>query len=97
MAISDEQAAAMRASYGKVVAKAWSDEGFKSKLLTNPGAALAEAGIDVPAGVTVNVVENTSNTMHLVLPQRPEGELSDEVLDKVAGGGSQCQVPPLSL
>jgi len=36
--------------------------------------------------VTVKVVENTDTHHHLVLPPKPTGELSDEALDKVAGG-----------
>jgi len=80
MAAFDEQAE--RAKYGKVVAKAWSDGAFKAKLLSDPRAALAEAGVDVPAGVTVKVVEDTETTWHLVLPPPPpEGELTDEALE----------------
>ena len=97
MAASDEQAAQFtqqfRADYAKVVAKAWSDEAFKARLLADPYAALNEAGVEVPAGVTakVKVVENTSDTVHLVLPPPPpEGELTDEDLDKVAGGLAGC-------
>jgi Nitrile hydratase, alpha chain len=87
MAASNEQAEAWRASYGKVVAKAWSDSVFKAKLLKDPQAVLAEAGVEMPPGVAVKVVENTQDTMHLVLPAPPPaGELTDEALDKVAGG-----------
>jgi hypothetical protein len=46
-----------------------------------------EAGVAVLEGVTVKVVENTESHFHLVLPPKPTGELSDEALDKVAGGG----------
>ena len=80
---SEEQ---RRADYAKVVARAWSDESFKAKLLSDPHAALAEAGVEVPAGATVKVVENTKDRLHLVLPPAPEAELSDEDLKKVAGG-----------
>ena len=87
MSASGEQSQSWRASYGKVIAKAWSDAAFKARLLHDPHAALSEAGVEVPAGITVKVVENTSDTMYLVLPQRPpEGELTEEALDKVAGG-----------
>ena len=54
-------------------------------------------GIDVPAGMTVTVVENTDKQFHLVLPPVPTDELSDEALDAVAGGqgylsGGRCVV-----
>ena len=73
--------------YAKVIAKAWSDDEFKGRLLADPGAALAEMDVEVPAGVEVKVVEDSESVRHLVLPPAPgEGELSDEALEKVAGG-----------
>jgi hypothetical protein len=71
-----------------MVAKAWSDPAFKNRLLTDPKAALTAAGVSIPAGVTVKVVENTDKLVHLVLPTRPNSELTDEALDRVAGGDS---------
>ena len=76
------------AAYGKVVARTWRDAAFKAKLLADPQATLKEAGVAVPAGVKVTVVENTAQHFHLVLPPKPTGELSDEALDGVAGGFS---------
>ena len=73
---------------GKIIAKAWRDPAFKAALIANPAAALKAEGIDVPAGMTVTVVENTDKQFHLVLPPEPSDELSDEALDGVAGGGT---------
>ncbi len=72
----------------KAIARAWTDAGYKAKLLSDPHAALAEVGVEVPAGTTVKVMENTADTQHLVLPVSPAaaGELSSEELEKVAGG-----------
>ena len=72
--------------YGQLIAKAWSDEGFKARLKADPKAAMKEAGIDVPEGVDIEVVESTQEKAYLVIPPKPVGELSDEDLDKVAGG-----------
>ena len=74
------------AAYGKLIAKAWRDPAFKAKLLADPHGALKDAGVPLAAGVTVKVVEDTDKHFHLVLPPKPTGELSDEALDKVAGG-----------
>lgn len=74
------------AAYGKVVAKAWRDPAFKAKLIADPQAVLREAGMGVPAGATVKVVENTGTHLHFVLPPKPTGQLSDEALDEVAAG-----------
>ena len=72
--------------FAKIIAKAWRDPAFKAELIANPAAALKAEGIDVPAGMTVTVVENTDKLFHLVLPPVPSDELSDEALDGVAGG-----------
>ena len=75
-------------AFGKIIAKAWRDPAFKSALIANPAAALKAEGIDVPAGMTVTVVENTDKQFHLVLPPVPTDELSGEALDAMAGGFS---------
>lgn len=72
--------------YGQVVARAWQDEAFKGRLLVEPREALAEMGVEVPAGHEVRVVEDTERVRHLVLPPGPGEELSEEQLDQVAGG-----------
>ena len=74
--------------WGRVVARAWTDEAFKRRLLAEPKAVLQEQGIAVPAGVEVRVVENTARLAYLVLPPKPaEGELSEAQLAEAAGGG----------
>jgi len=73
---------------GELISRAWSDEAFKARLLSNTMATLKESSIAVPEGVTVKAVENTDKVFHLVIPPKPEPrELSDEDLDKVAGAG----------
>ena len=73
----------------QLFAACWKDEALKARFMTDPKAVLAEYGIDMPANIDVNVVENTDNTVHITMPQAPagDGELSDEELGNVAGGG----------
>src|SRR5690348_12605708 len=77
---------------GPLVARAWRDADFRRRLLADPAAALAEHGLEVPEGLRVRVVENTPTLVHLILPARPAGELSEEQLDQLAaaGGKSGC-------
>ena len=70
---------------GQLIAKCWSDEGFKKKLLADPAGTLKAQGMDVPAGVTIQALENTDKVFHLVIPAKPT-DLTDADLDKVAGG-----------
>lgn len=74
----------------KAIARAWTDAAYKAKLLSDTHAALGEAGVEIPAGTTVQVVENSADTQHLVLPVEPgdAGELSVDELEKVAGGAA---------
>ncbi len=70
---------------GQLIAKCWADESFKQKLLADTMATLKAEGSELPAGLTVKAVENTDKVFHLVIPAKPT-DLSDDDLDKVAGG-----------
>ena len=82
-----------RNALAKLFAACWKDEALKARFMTDPKAVLAEHGIDVPANIDVNVVENTDNTVHITMPQAPAGagELSDEELAGAAGGNITMQ------
>ena len=73
----------------KAIARAWVDPDYKARLLTDPHAALTEAGVEVPAGATIKVTEDTADTRHIVLPVAPGNvnKLSSEELEKAAAGG----------
>jgi hypothetical protein len=77
---------------GKIIARAWRDPAFKAKLIADPKATLKEAGITVPAGMTLKVLENTATHVHLVLPPKPTSELSDESLDKAVGAAACTEI-----
>ena len=81
-------------AWGKVLAKAWSDEAFKKRLLADPAGVLKENGIEMPPDVTVKVVEDSAKVLHLILPE-PPGDLSLEELEKVAGGATPIQLPKI--
>ena len=76
----------------QIIAKCWSEEAFKQKLVADPHATLAAEGVHIPTAVKITVLTNTADTNYLVIPAKPDDvELSDEDLDGVAGGyGSDC-------
>ncbi len=51
----------------EVVVKAWSDEDFKSGLLSDSRAALAGLGIEIPEGIELDVLDNTGDVHHVVV------------------------------
>ena len=57
--------------YAKLIAKAWSDEAFKERLLTDSRAVLEAEGIAVPPGVDVKVLEQTDTQFFMVIPKQP--------------------------
>ncbi|MFX1411598.1 MAG: NHLP leader peptide family RiPP precursor [Promethearchaeota archaeon] len=62
--------------------RATTDPEYRAALKADPAGVLAEAGVDVPAGITYQVVENTPDTVHIVLPPLvEEDELGGEVLE----------------
>src|ERR1051326_2514755 len=73
----------------QVLERALKDEAFRKALLTNPRAVLArDYHIQVPETVGIRVVEDTAETLTIVLPPRQEAlqELSDAELEAAAGG-----------
>ena len=74
----------------RVIAKAWKDPKFRKALIRDPRSVLAkEFGVDIPADISIKVVEETADSLYLVLPATPagvKGELSDLDLEFVAGG-----------
>lgn len=71
---------------GEIMSKCWTDEGFKQRLLSDANATLQAEGVDIPAGITVNIVENTDQVVNHILPRNPKTDLSDADLEQVAGG-----------
>jgi len=65
------------------------DPGYKKMLKNDPKDVISrQLNTEIPDGIKIKVVEDTPDTMHLVIPYAaPEGaELSDSDLEAVAGG-----------
>jgi hypothetical protein len=73
--------------WGQVVAQAWSDDGYKQRLLADPASVMAEQGLTPPPGKQIRIIEDTADTISIVLPPKPD-ELSDDELDQASGGAA---------
>ncbi len=69
------------------ITRAWADDAYKAKLLSNPHAALKEVGITISNAITLKVVEEKDDTRFLVLPKPPlqAGDLPLDELEKLRG------------
>lgn len=77
--------------WAKVVAQAWADEGFKTRLLANPEAVLKENGIEFPADIKVTISEAKEGEINLTLPPKPAFPMAVEHLSaRVAAGEFNC-------
>lgn len=56
---------------GRVIANAWCEAEFKSRLIAEPISALAQLDIAVPPGTAIVARENTDTALHLVTCARP--------------------------
>jgi hypothetical protein len=54
--------------FNKVIEQATTDGVYRRRLIANPRAVLAEAGIEVPEEVEVRVREYDENTRYIFLP-----------------------------
>jgi hypothetical protein len=72
----------------RVVDKAQRDSNFRKWLLSNPREAVkSEVGVDIPSAFEIEVLQETSRKIYLVLPpESVEGQLSDDQLESVSGG-----------
>lgn len=76
--------------WGQIVAKAWSDDEFKKRLMSDSETVFAEYGIQLPAGTDVMVLQDTPTVRHFVLPVSPAGDLTEEELIGGTGAALYC-------
>jgi hypothetical protein len=75
----------------RIIQRSIEDDAFRQQLLADPRAAVEQdLGTRLPEEVRVVAVEETADTIYLVLPSASPagetGELSDQQLESVAGG-----------
>jgi hypothetical protein len=77
-----------------LIARAWKNEEFKKRLLSNPKEVIEEeiakmGGGHLPADMEVRILTEDPKHIYIVLPQNPrkmDPGLTDEQLDGMSGG-----------
>lgn len=86
-----EQALMRQYIQARIIAKAWKDEAYKQKLLTNPKIVIGrEFDMEFSEEVNVQILEEDSSSFYFILPMSPmkiTEELSQYELEVIAGGG----------
>ena len=75
----------------RLIERSLQDDVFRQQLLADPRAIIErETGTELPEDLRVVVVEETDDTVYLVLPSTSRvgegGDLTDQELEAVAGG-----------
>ena len=84
--MSQSSPEAVNRTVADVIARATTDEDFRAALVADPRGVLVAAGVELPDGLEVRVLENSAAHTHFVLPSA--GELGDEILAGAAGGST---------
>ena len=72
-----------------IVQRAWTHPEFREEFLADPKAVIEKySGQKLPAEINVVALAEDDKTIHFVIPPKPANadQLSDEDLEKVAGG-----------
>ena len=65
---------------------------YRSRMVREPRAVLAEFGLDLPAETLVRVHDSTADMRYLVLPERPAGTTEMNEAERAALVGRDCMV-----
>ncbi|MBE9036791.1 NHLP leader peptide family RiPP precursor [aff. Roholtiella sp. LEGE 12411] len=69
-----------------LITRALKDEGFRQELIANPKAVVEkELGTKLPEELEINVLEETEDTLYMVLPYNPYEGISEEDLKALVG------------
>ena len=68
------------------------DPAFRARCEEDPGAVLAEEGVDLPPGMEVRFVADAADTVHVAMPVDPNTPLSEEELAMAGGGKGRLHI-----
>lgn len=84
----------------KIVKRCWEDEEFRKEFVSDPAGSFVKH-LEIPAASLPRIVihEEAAGSWHIVVPQKPTnvGELSEDELERVAGGVTPVVIPAVVI
>lgn len=76
------------AKLDELLARATRDQTVRDRLLADPRAALASAGLELPSSIAIELCEVTESQLVIVLPPVVDDKISDSALETATGGAA---------
>ncbi len=73
-------------NWSTLIRKIWDNPALKDQLLADPHKFLKENGFNTTDTQAIEIHENSPKTLHLIIPEKPKRELSDEILSHIVAG-----------
>lgn len=80
-----------------IISRTCLDRSFREEFLRNPAVALRAAGIQVPEGISINVIENTDDDIYVVLPTSLDDHPANWVAECRPAPGKEVTSPLLNM
>lgn len=75
--------------WSTLIRKIWDNPSLKDQLKADPHSFLKENGLTIHKTQSIEIHENSPETLHLILPEKPKRELSDEILSHIVAGSGK--------
>jgi nitrile hydratase alpha subunit len=76
--------------WSDVIAKAWADADYQSRLVADPVKVLHEEGFKIPHGTSISLVVDSGKHLTLVIPPKPDAGVLDSNDADCCTGGCFC-------
>ena len=80
-----------------VLTRTSTDKAFREEFMRDPGGVLRRAGVQVPEGRQIKLLENTDEQMYIVIPTSSEDQPANWERQERPAPGEKKEAPGLSL
>lgn len=72
--------------WGTLIRRIWDNPALKDQLKSDPRKFLKDNDLEIPESQIIEIHENTPETLHLIIPEKPKRALTDEILAHIVAG-----------